>query len=128
MKTTPKQYAQALLSSTSKDNISKVAEKFWYQLQKTNSYKDLNQILSNLEVVQAEKEGKILTEVYSPSQLREREILEIENRIKSKFGQEAYIISKIDPALKLGYRIEAAGKVFDNTFSGKLRELKNHIS
>jgi len=127
MKISAKKYAEALLDATEKENLSEVAEKLWYKLQKDNNYKELPKILENLKVVYAENKDLILTKVSSPAPLKDEEIQNINKIIKDTFKKNAYIDNIIDPTLEFGYRIEALNKVFDNTFSGKMNKLKSHL-
>jgi len=128
MKIKSRQYAEALLDATDKEDLSKVAEKLWHKLQKDNNYKELPKILKNLEVVYAEKNDMILAKVLSPVPLKDKDIQSINKIIKDTFKKNAYIDNIIDPTLEFGYRIEVEDKVFDNTFSGKINKLKTFIS
>jgi len=128
MKIKSRQYAEALLDATDKEDLSKVAEKLWHKLQKDNNYKELPKILKNLEVVYAEKNDMILAKVLSPAPLKDKDIQSINKIIKDTFKKNAYIDNIIDPTLEFGYRIEVEDKVFDNTFSGKINKLKTFIS
>ncbi len=128
MKISAKKYAEALLDASDKEDLSKVAEKLWYKLQKDNNYSELSKILDNLKTVYAEKKDMILAKVSSPTPLKPEEISSIKKIIKDEFKKDAYIDNIVDPTLEFGYRIEAEDKVFDNTFSGKINKLKTFIS
>ena len=127
MKISAKKYAEALLDATEKENLSEVAKKLWYKLQKDKNYKELPKILENLKVVYAEKKDMILAKVSSPAPLKDEEIQSIDKIIKDTFKKDAYIDNIIDSTLEFGYRIEAKDKVFDNTFKNKISKLKSHL-
>lgn len=128
MKITPRQYAEALIELSSSKDLSKIAEDFWFKLQKENSYKMLAEILESLDQVFARKNNKQMVRVHSSNPLSDDEKKIISDQIKLKYKKDAYIKNVIEPGLEIGYRIETENEVFDNSFKNKISKLKSHIS
>lgn len=128
MKATSRQYAEALLESVNSDNLSSVVKKFWYKLQKENSYNLLPEVIANLDEACAKKEGKMLVKVYSPQPLSDEQRQRISEEVNSKYNKKTLIKNIIDSELEIGYRIETDDEVFDNTFKNKMNNLKTFIS
>ena len=74
MKIKPEIYANILISALEEkdSNSKKIAQNFWYSLQKNNQAREIKEILSKLDEESARKQNMTLAKVYSASPLLER--------------------------------------------------------
>ncbi len=131
-KLSPTIYAQALIES--KKSGKKVAESFWKLLQKNKQYRELNKVLTQLDVEYAKANNTIIAEVTSAKELSKEELKEIENRIiklcHSSAGWNPGSKILIHNSVKLditGIVVKANGQIFDLSIESKISKLKNKL-
>lgn len=128
MRTTPKQYAQALYDLTDgkpKTEIEKSLVNFARYLYKEKKLWFADKIIEQFAVIYNEKKGIIETEIISRKKLGEIELKKVKHFIKKKY-QAKGVISKntIDERVKGGLIIKIGDKIIDGSVKGKLEELR----
>ena len=126
MKIKPEIYASILISALEEKNSDpkKIAQNFWYSLQKNNQAKDLKEILSKLDEESARKQNKILAKVYSATPLQKNELDDIKVKLEKNFNQK-YIIKNIVKKSEIaGVVVKINDREIDLSLSGKANRLK----
>lgn len=126
MKIKPEIYASILISALEEKNSDpkKIAQNFWYSLQKNNQAKDLKEILSKLDEESARKQNKILAKVYSATPLQKNELDDIKVKLEKNFNQK-YIIKNIVKKSEIaGVVVKISDREIDLSLNGKANRLK----
>ena len=126
MKIKPEIYANILISALEeKDSDSKkIAQNFWYSLQKNNQARELKEILSKLDEESARKQNLTLAKVYSASPLLENELADIEDKLKKQLGGTFMIKNIIKKSEIAGVVIKVDDREIDLSLNGKVNRLK----
>lgn len=126
MKIKPEIYANILISALEeKDSDSKkIAQNFWYSLQKNNQARELKEILSKLDEESARKQNMTLAKVYSASPLLENELANIEDKLKKQLGGTFMIKNIIKKSEIAGVVIKVDDREIDLSLNGKVNRLK----
>lgn len=127
MKLSLKQYAKILSENEGSDK-KKIAEKFWYLLQKNNQYKDLAKILAELNSVYAKKHNSIFAEIISENKLSDDEIKEIEVKLEMMLRKKIISQNIVRENFGPGIVVKTDDLEIDMSAVGQIDKLKQKLS
>ena len=85
-------------------------------------------ILSNLEEIQDEKEGRITARISSPVKITERAKDSMAHYLKRRYGaKHVEFNEKMDPSLIAGARVEVKDELMDFSAKSSINKLKNYL-
>ena len=85
-------------------------------------------ILSHLEKIMNEEDGKIKAEVWSVEKIDEIMKKSLENSLSSRYGGKKIILEEhLNPKLLGGFRIEINDEVLDLSLKNKINQLQEHL-
>ena len=131
MKTTIKQYAQALYKLTkdkSQKEIDVVLEKFVANLKSEQKLKTIEQIVKQFVEIYNKENRIISARVLTGRKIDEDTIENIKNKLKEKYQAEKIELeTMIDKKLKGGIKIIVGEDILDGSIAGRLAKLKNSL-
>lgn len=87
----------------------------------------LEEILKDFDALGNEKLNIRQGTLYTPMSLSKEEVKQIEQSISKKMNEEVHLKVVKDPSLIAGIKVVVNDKIFDNSVSYKLTELKNTL-
>lgn len=86
------------------------------------------EILSHLEKVANEEEGRVVVKVSSRESLTAEVKNELSRFITRRYGgKEVVIVSKLDEKLIGGFKIEVGDEIIDLTIKNKIKKLQDYL-
>jgi F-type H+-transporting ATPase subunit delta len=131
MKTTERQYAQALFELTKGKNQEEVDDtvlKFAEELKRERKMKSVGRIIEKFEEIYNRENGIVVAEVVSAKELNEEQAGRIVEFVKKKYeAQEVVVNQKIDKNVVGGIVLRVGDDVIDGSVKGRLNELKSQL-
>jgi F-type H+-transporting ATPase subunit delta len=116
--------SKTLKAFSQKLDISQLSEKFLSLLIKRNRLESLPAILTEIESIQAQKDGGLIGEVVSATPLDAGTVLAIAQAISKKMNKKVKLKEKVDPSLIAGLRVSVGGTTYDGSVRAKLDRVK----
>jgi len=124
----PENYAKNLIALCKKGtDIKTLSQALWFELQRTNRYKDLPKILDALETEAAKEEGVELVKIYSSNKLGEEELSSIKTKLDKKYGRKFFPKNFIKKNIT-GIVAQSENIILDLSLEGKISQLKQKIN
>ncbi|EKD23626.1 MAG: hypothetical protein ACD_81C00211G0006 [uncultured bacterium] len=132
MKTTPVQYAKALLEATEHKNeqeTNDVIARFAKRLRSDGQSSRLAAISSAFSVLWNTAHGVTDAQVTSREQLDEAALTTLKQFIAKRYGSKEVIITNIiDPSIGGGVVIRVGDELIDGSVATQLKKLKNNLA
>jgi F0F1-type ATP synthase delta subunit len=123
-----KNYARALIEALEETkNSKKIAKDFWALLQQRKQYKNLHQIIDQLDQEYARKKKFVLVKVASDHSLDSSAMHEIKSTLEKRIAGDLVLTNVVEPNV-VGIIIRMEDKIFDLSLTGKIQRLKKEIS
>lgn len=124
MKKSINQLSNLIADKITKDNTQQIAQEIWWILVRQKQYGRLGQLIDQVEKKLAEKNGKMMAVLVSPTQPTDKNIEEIKEKLKASFGKEVDLKVKIDKNLLGGFKVITDDYTIDLSYKTKLNQLK----
>lgn len=123
----PENYAKNLIALCKKGTDTKtLSQALWFELQRTNRYKELPKILDALEVEAAKEEGMELVKIYSSNKLDEEELSSIKTKLDKKYGKEFFPKNFIKKNIT-GIVVQSEDLTLDLSLEGRISQLNQKL-
>lgn len=131
MKTTPKQYAQALFDSTQgkqQHDIDAIIGRFAVRLRRDGQIKRLTAIIAAFSDLWNRAHGIVEAQVVSREQLDAPVLADVQRFVLQRYhAKQAVLVERIDPAIKGGVIIRVGDEVIDGSIATQLKKLKKNL-
>ena len=132
MKTTPTQYAKALLAATEgkqQHEADAVIARFADRLRRDGQLKRLPVIIGAFSALWNKAHGITDVEVVSRERLDELALVSVERFVEKRYGaKRVAIVNRIDRTIKGGIVIRVGDEVFDGSVATQLKQLKQTLT
>lgn len=116
-----------LFDNIFKDKIPELVNNFFKVILKKNREQDMQDILFYFRELVMAKKGISIAKVFTTVPLTEPQKDKIKEKLESVTGKQILIESEIKKELLGGLYIEVDGQVIDNTFSKKIKEIRQNL-
>lgn len=129
MKIKSDQYAAALLESIKSENdLKKIAQNFWYFLQKNGQYRDLDKILVALEAEYTRRNNIVIASVTTAQPLSVAENRAISEKLEKRFNKKVIIKENIKNEMIAGMVVRVGDIEIDSSIFGRTNNLKKILN
>lgn len=103
--------------------LSVMADRFLSILVKRNRMNVLEDVLTEVEVIQVEKKGGLMGELVSAIPLESGVVSSVAQALSKKLNKTVQLTERVDPAVIAGMRVTIGGVTYDGSVKGKLDKL-----
>lgn len=122
------QYVERTIQLSDEASSKEVARWLWLEINKNKDYKNLDQILKEIETKAADRQGKKLVYLRSHDQPPKPVIETIKNKLEKRFNSEVILKHVPDKKIIGGFKIEVDGQIEDFSLNNSLDRLKRALS
>ena len=110
-----------------KTKVGPISERFLSLLVKRNRLGLLPAILSEIELIEIEKNGGLMGELVSATPLDSGTVSGITSALSKRLNKPVQLKQKVDPSLIAGMRVTVSGVTYDGSVKGKFDKLSSNL-
>ena len=107
--------------------FSPIAERFLSILARRNRLSLLPEILTQVNVIEIEKNGGLMGEIVSAIPLDQSVVSSIKESLAARLHKPVQLTQKVDPGIIAGMRVTVSGVTYDGSVQGKLAKLAGNL-